>query len=141
MEYLVHIVSHEGVKVDPRKIKAIKEWKIPTSRKNLQGFLRLIGYYHKFVKNYGKIEAPLTTLLQKNAFSWTPKAMKAFYYLKDETCQAPVLVTPDFIKTFIVECDASGNGIGDVLMQDRRLIYFESHPIKGKYLHKSIYDK
>jgi len=83
----------------------------------------LIGYYHKFVKNYGRIVAPLTTLLNKDAFSWTLEA------------------TSDFTKTFIVECDASGNGIGDVLMQDERPIAFESHQIKGKFLRKAIYEK
>src|SRR6201992_2744011 len=62
VEYLGHIVSHEGVKVDPSKIKAIKEWKIPTSIKHLEGFCWLTRYYHKFVKNYGRIVAPLTTL-------------------------------------------------------------------------------
>eukprot|EP00253_Pinus_taeda_P032526 PITA_32526 len=141
VEYLGHIVSHEGVKVDPSKIKAIKEWEIPTSIKNLQGFLRLTGYYRKFAKNYGKIAAPLTTLLKKDAFSWTPEATKAFENLKEAMCQAPVLATPNFTKTFIVECDASGNGIGVVLMQDERPIAFESRPIKGKYLHKTIYEK
>ena len=51
---------YEGVKVDPRKIKSIKEWKIPTSINHLRGFLGLTGYYRKFVKNYGRIAAPLT---------------------------------------------------------------------------------
>jgi hypothetical protein len=81
------------------------------------------------------------TLLKKDAFSWTPEAMKAFEDLKEAMCRALTLATPNFTKTFIMECDASGNGIDVVLMQEGRPISFESHQIKGKNLHKPIYEK
>jgi hypothetical protein len=82
VDYLGHIVSHEGVKVDPNKIKAMMDGPIPKTLKNIRGFLGLAGYYRKFVRHYGKIEAPLTTLTKKDAFSWTPEATKALNNLK-----------------------------------------------------------
>ena len=109
----------------------------PHIQKHLQGFLGLIGYYRKFVKNYGRITTPLTTLLKKDAFSWTPEATKAFKHLREAMCQASVVATPNLTKTFIVECDALVNGIDVVLMQEGRPIAFESRLIKGKYLQKN----
>ena len=74
VEYLGHIVSHEGVKEDPNKIKSIKEWIIPTTSSHLRRFLGLTGHYRKFVKNYGRITTPLMALLKKDAFYWTLEA-------------------------------------------------------------------
>jgi hypothetical protein len=79
-----------------------------------------------FVRHYGRIAAPLTTLTKKDAFSWTPEATKSFEQLKEVVFKALVLTTPDFTKTFIVECDALGNGIDAVLMQEGRPLDFES---------------
>ena len=98
-------------------------------------------YYCKFVKNDGRIRAPLTTLLKKDAFPWTPETTKAFEHLKEVMCQARSLATPHVTKAFIGECDFSRNGISVVLMQEGRPISFESCLIKGKYLHKPIYEK
>jgi hypothetical protein len=80
-------------------------------------------------------------LTKKDAFSWTPEATKAFEQLKEVMCKALVLTTPEFTKTFIVECDALGNGIGVVLMQEGRPLAFESRPLKGTDLQKPIYEK
>jgi hypothetical protein len=126
VEYLGDIVSHEGVKVDPNKIKAMMDWPIPKTLKNLIGFLGLTGYYRKFVWNYGRIAAPLMTLTKKDAFSCTREETKSFEQLKEVMCKVHVLTNPDFTKTFIVECDASGNGIGVFLMQEGRPLDFES---------------
>jgi hypothetical protein len=141
VEYLGHLVGKADVRVDPKKIEAMQDWPHPKTLKILRGFLGLTGYYRKFVKNYGKIVAPLTALLKNNSFTWTPTAAQDFQTLKMAMCTTPVLALPDFTKTFVLECDASGKGIGVVLMQEGRPLAFTSKQLSERNLGKSIYEK
>ena len=104
--------------MDPNKMKAIMEWPIPKTIKKLRGFLGLTRYYRRFVKNYDRIATPLTTLLKKDYFHWNESLNVAFEQLKKAMCTTPVLATLDFTKEFIVECEASKNGIGEILIQE-----------------------
>jgi hypothetical protein len=100
------------VKANGKKLSAVVAWPRPKSLKALKGFLGLTGYYRKFIKGHGSIAAPLTDLLKKNAFLWSEVAEQAFQNLKVVVTNPPVLVLPDFNQPFVIECDASGRGIG-----------------------------
>jgi hypothetical protein len=138
---LGHLVGKDGVRVDPKNIEAMQGWPHPKNLKILRGFLGLTGYYRKFVKNYGNIATPLTALLKKNSFTWTPTASQDFQTLKMDMCTTPVLALPNFTKTLILECDTSGKGIGIVLMQESQPLAFTSKQLSKQNLGKSIYEK
>ena len=106
----------------------------------LSSFLGLTGYYRKFIKGYGSIAHPLTDLLKKDSLKWSGKAFVAFSKLKEDVTQPPMLALPDFSRPFVIECDASGCGLGAVLMQDQRPIAFHSQALKGKNLHLLTYE-
>jgi hypothetical protein len=107
----------------------------------MHGFLGLTGYHRKCFKNYGKSVTPLTTLLKKNSFTWTPTTAQDFQTLKMAMCTTPVLTLPDFTKTFVLECDALGKGIGVVLMQEVQPLAFTIKQLSEQNLGKSIYEK
>jgi hypothetical protein len=113
----------------------------PNILKSFYGFVGLTGYHCKFVKNYEKIATPLTALLKKNSFTWTPVVAQDFQSLKMAMFTTPVLALPDFTKTFVLECDASGKGIGVVLMQEGRPLAFTSKQLSERNMGKSIYEK
>ena len=119
IEYLGHVISHLGVSADEKKVQAMLEWPTPRSVKELRGFLGLTGYYRRFVKDYGRLAKPLTEKIKKNNFSWGEDEEQAFQQLKAKMVDIPVLALPDFSRPFVVEADASGQGMGVVLMQDQ----------------------
>lgn len=115
IEYLGHIINEKGVSAEEGKVSTKLAWPQPKTLKALRGFLGLTGYYRRFVKDYGKMSKPLTDLLKKDSFIWTIKAAHAFQQLKGAMSTTTVLTLPDYTKTFTVECDASGRGVGAVL--------------------------
>lgn len=141
LEYLGHIISDKGVSADPIKLVAMQRWPRPINIKSLRGFLGLTGYYRRFVQNYGKIAQPLTNLLKKESFGWSETAEEAFQQLKQAMVTTPVLALPDYTKEFTLECDASGVGIGAVLMQQGHPIAFISKALAPKHLGLSTYEK
>jgi hypothetical protein len=141
IEYLGHIVSAQGVHADPSKLEAMVKWPIPTTVKQLRGFLGLTGYYRRFIANYASIAAPLTNLLRRDSFSWSPAASAAFEALKHAMVAAPVLHLPDFSKEFVIETDASNIGLRAVLMQDGHPLAFFSKKLGPKMQAASTYIK
>lgn len=141
IEYLGHIISCDGVSTDPEKISSMTTWPRTKTLKQLRGFLGLTGYYRKYVKNYGQISGPLTKLLRKDGFVWSEDAEVAFNHLKRAMSTTPVLTLPDFFKPFVIETNASGQGIGAVLMQEGSPLSFLSKTLCPRNQSLSIYER
>ncbi|OIT02578.1 putative mitochondrial protein, partial [Nicotiana attenuata] len=125
--YLGHVVSEIGVVANTNMVQAIIDWPQPQFTTTLRGFLGLAGYYREFIRNYNHLAAPLTNMLKRNSFQWDETSLASFDTLKKALATAPVLQLPNFNDPFIIECDASGGGIGAVLQQNGHSIAFFSH--------------
>ena len=131
VSFLGHVISEGGISVDPGKVKEVLNWKTPQNVGDIRSFLGLAGYYRRFIEGFSKISKPLTSLLEKRAvFKWTSAQEAAFKELKHKLTTAPVLVMPDMHKEFSVYYDASGQGIGCVLMQDGHVIAYASRQLR-----------
>ena len=147
VEYLGHIVSTNGVKMDKSKIQSIAAWPAPRNVKEVQQFLGLANYYRRFVVNYAKLTQPLTALTRKGvAWTWDEDHQTAFESLKQSFISQPVLIHPDPFKPFVVEADASNYAIGAVLSQrdesgDLHPVAFHSRLLKSPEINYPILDK
>ena len=118
VEFLGHVVGAYGIKMDERKVAAVRDWPTPTCVRDVRSFLGLIGYYRPFIQDFSRIAAPLTELTKDDvAFSWSTPQQAAFDNLKHAIQTAPVLATPDPSQKFTVYTDASTLATGAVLMQ------------------------
>jgi hypothetical protein len=125
--FLGHVISMGGISVDPSKVQDALSWKAPTSVSDIQSFLGLAGYYRRLIEGFLKISKLMTELLEKDKqFEWTPACEASFQELKKRLTTALVLVMPDKEKSFSIYCDASGQGLGCVLIQDGRVVAYAS---------------
>ena len=139
--FLGHVVSVEGISVDPKKIEANVDWKPPTNVTEVRSFLGLAGYYRKFVEGFSKIATPLTKLTRKEEkFIWSEACQNSFDELKQRLTTAPVLTLPSGSEGFTVYCDASKQGLGCVLMQHDRVIAYASRQLKKHEVNYPTHD-
>ncbi|WVZ49148.1 hypothetical protein U9M48_000525 [Paspalum notatum var. saurae] len=133
VSFLGHILSEKGVAVDPSKEKDVLNWKQPETVTEIQSFLGLVGYYRRFIKDFSKTAKPMTSLTKK-------ECEEAFQTLKKLLTSALVLAQPDVTKPFDVYCDASGNGLGCVLMQEGRVIAYASRQLRNNEANYRTHD-
>lgn len=127
--YLGHIISDEGVKPNPEKIRAVSGFPVPKCPKEVKSFLGLASYYRRFISNFSKSIKPLASFLKKDTpFVWTNSQQLAFEQMKEKLITAPILAYPDFSKPFFLTCDASNFALSAILSQgeigkDRPIAY------------------
>nr|GEY32844.1 putative reverse transcriptase domain-containing protein [Tanacetum cinerariifolium] len=131
VQFLGHVIDSKGIHMDPAKIESIKDWASPKTPTEIRQFLRLAGYYRKFIKGFSKIAKSMTKLTHKNVkFDWRENEEAAFQLIKQKLCTAPILPLPKRSKNFIVYCDASHKGLGVMLMQNEKVIAYASRQLK-----------
>ena len=139
--FLGHVISAEGVFVDPTKVEAIVKWEAPKNVHEVRSFLGLAGYYRRFVQNFSIIASPLTRLLRKKVpFVWSDECQRSFDTLKTCLTSAPVLTLPEEDCGFVVYSDASRSGLGCVLMQQGKVIAYASRQLRPHELNYPTHD-
>jgi hypothetical protein len=132
VSFLGHVISKDGISVDPKKIEAVVEWERPTNVQEIRSFLGLAGYYRRFVEGFSTLSKPLTALTKKNAsYVWSDECEASFQELKRRLVTAPILALPSERESYVVYSDASLKGLGCVLMQQGKVIAYASRQLKN----------
>jgi hypothetical protein len=141
IHYLGHIISKDGIAVDPEKIEAIREWSSPKNVTEVRSFMGLAGYYRRFIEGFSKIAHPITSLQRKGMkFQWTLDCERSFQHLKQLLTSAPILRITDPEEDFIVCTDACNEGLGGVLSQNGFVICYESRKLKDHERNYATHD-
>jgi hypothetical protein len=134
--FLGHVILKGGIFVEPSKVQDVLSWNAPTSVSDIQSFLGLAGYYQRFIKGFSKISKPMTELHEKDRkFEWTLVCEASFQELNKQLMTAPILVMPNMEKPFSIYCDASGQRLGCVLMQDGHVVAYASRQLRKHEAH------
>ena len=132
VRFLGHVVSASGMSVDPEKVEAVMNWERPKSVFEICSFLRLAGYYRRFIEDFSRLEGPMTRLTRKEVkFDWDDRCEKAFQELRRRLTSTPILIGPDRGHRYIVYCEASRAGLRFVLMQSGRVVAYGSRQLKN----------
>ncbi|MCO5604727.1 hypothetical protein L7F22_058897 [Adiantum nelumboides] len=142
IQYLGHIISKNGIRMDPAKLEVIKDWPNPRNLHEVRSFIGMCAYYRRFIEKFSLIAGPLHDLTKKNVkYVWTEKRQQAFDTLKQKLISQPVLALPDLSKPFEVQCDACGDCLGAVLLQEGHAIAYESRRLSSDEQILGIYEK
>ncbi|KAL6455474.1 hypothetical protein MHYP_G00361030 [Metynnis hypsauchen] len=146
LTFLGHVVSANGVRTEQSKVEAVKNFPVPRSMKEVQRFLGMAGWYHRFIPRFADRALCLNALKKKGAtWIWTDECQRAFQDIKQALISSPILMPPDFSKQFQVQVDASDKGLGAVLLQEvegqERVIAYASRLLKGAELNYSTSEK
>jgi hypothetical protein len=141
VSFLGHIISKGGTSVDPSKVQDVLSWNVPMSVNDIQSFIGLAGYYWRFIEGFLKISKLMIKLLERDKkLEWTPACEASFQELNKRLTTALILVMPDMEKLFSIYCDASGQGLRCVLMQDGHVVAYASWQLRKHEAHYLTHD-
>ena len=132
VSYVGHLLTAQGLKPDPEKVRAIREMPAPTDKEGVLRLLGTVNYLDKFIQHKAELQGPISQLTQKDkSFVWDLQQQEAFDKIKSVIISAPALAYFDNNKETVLNVDASSTGLGGVLMQEGRPVAYGSRTLSS----------